>query len=62
VFDIINTESEVRGMTKEEIINGLEIYTVGRLKNAKVDITVEELQKFIDAIKETHGIKRGEDK
>ena len=38
-------------MTKEDIINGLEIYTVGKLKKSKVDITVEELQRFIDAIK-----------
>ena len=38
-------------MTREEIIDGLEIYTVGRLKKAKVHITVEELQEFIDAIK-----------
>lgn len=38
-------------MTKKEIINGLEIYTVGRLKKSRVDITVEELQQFIDAIK-----------
>ena len=38
-------------MTREEIIDGLEIYTVGRLKKDKVHITVEELQKFIDAIK-----------
>lgn len=38
-------------MTREEIIDGLEIYTVGRLKKARVHITVEELQKFIDAIK-----------
>ena len=38
-------------MTREEIIDGLEIYTVGRLKKARVYITVEELQKFIDAIK-----------
>lgn len=38
-------------MTREEIINGLEIYTVGRLKKSKVNITVEELQNFINAIK-----------
>ena len=38
-------------MTREEIIDGLEIYTVGRLNKARVHITVEELQKFIDAIK-----------
>ena len=38
-------------MTKEEIIDGLEIYTVGRLNKARVHITVEELQKFIDEIK-----------
>lgn len=38
-------------MTKEEIIDGLEIYTVGRLKKARVYITVEELQGFIDEIK-----------
>ena len=38
-------------MTKEEIIEGLEIYTVGRPNKARVHITVEELQKFIDAIK-----------
>ena len=38
-------------MTREEIIDGLEIYTVGRLNKDRVDITVEELQKFIDAIK-----------
>lgn len=38
-------------MTREEIIDGLEIYTVGRLKKDRVNITVEELQKFIDAIK-----------
>lgn len=38
-------------MTKEEIIDGLELYTVGRLKKDRVHITVEELQKFIDEIK-----------
>ena len=38
-------------MTKEEIIDNLELYTVGRLNNAKVDITVAELQKIINAIK-----------
>lgn len=38
-------------MTKEEIIDGLEIYTVGRLNNSMVHITIEELQNFIDAIK-----------
>lgn len=38
-------------MTREEIIYGLEIYTVGRLKKARVHIAVEELQKFIDEIK-----------
>lgn len=38
-------------MTKEEIIDGLEIYIVGKLNKDKVNITVEELQKFIDAIK-----------
>lgn len=37
-------------MTREEIIDGLEIYTVGRLKKNRVHITVEKLQKFIDAI------------
>lgn len=39
-------------MTIDEIIDGLEIYTVGRLKKSRVHMTVEELQKFIDAIKE----------
>ena len=38
-------------MTREEIIDGLEIYTVGKLNKARAHITVEELQKFIDAIK-----------
>jgi hypothetical protein len=38
-------------MTREEIIDGLEIYTVGKMNKDKVHITVEELQKFIDAIK-----------
>lgn len=38
-------------MTREEIIDGLEIYTVGRPKKDNVHITVEELQKYIDAIK-----------
>ena len=38
-------------MTREEIIDGLEIYTVGRLNKARVHITVEELQRFIDEIK-----------
>ena len=38
-------------MTREEIIGGLEIYTVGRLNKARVHITVEELQRFIDEIK-----------
>ena len=38
-------------MTKEEIIDNLEIYTIGRLNKARVYITVEELQKFIDEIK-----------
>ncbi len=37
-------------MTREEIIDGLEIYTVGRLKKDRVHITVEELQKYIDEI------------
>lgn len=38
-------------MTREEIIDGLEIYTVGRMNKDIVHITVEELQDFIDAIK-----------
>lgn len=38
-------------MTREEIIDGLEIYTVGRLNKDKIHIAVEELQKFIDEIK-----------
>jgi Zn finger protein HypA/HybF involved in hydrogenase expression len=38
-------------MTREETIDELEIYTVGRLKKDRVYITVEELQKFIDEIK-----------
>lgn len=38
-------------MTKEEIVDGLELYTVGRLKNSQVHITVEELQNYIDEIK-----------
>ena len=38
-------------MTKEEIVDGLELYTVGRLKKSQVYITVEELQKYIDEIK-----------
>lgn len=38
-------------MTIDEIIDELEIYTAGRLKKARVHITVEELQKFIDEIK-----------
>lgn len=40
-----------KSMTKEEIVNGLEIYTLGRLKKSQVHITVEELQKYIDEIK-----------
>lgn len=38
-------------MTREEVIDGLEIYTAGRLNKDRVHITVEELQKFIDEIK-----------
>ncbi len=38
-------------MTREEIIDGLEAYTVGRLNKDRAHITVEELQKFIDEIK-----------
>ena len=38
-------------MTKEELINELENYTVGRPKKANVQITVKELQDFIDKIK-----------
>jgi len=38
-------------MTREEIVDGLELYTVGRLKKSQVYITVEELQKYIDEIK-----------
>ena len=38
-------------MTREEIIDSLEIYTVGRLNKDRVHITVEELQKLIEAIK-----------
>lgn len=38
-------------MTREEIIDGLEMYTVGRLKKERVHITVEELQKYVDEIK-----------
>jgi len=38
-------------MTIEEIIDGLETYTVGRPNKDIVNITVEELQKFIDGIK-----------
>lgn len=38
-------------MTKEEIIDGLEMYTVGRPLKSQVVITVQELQNFIDAIK-----------
>ena len=38
-------------MAIDEIINELEIYTVGRLKKDRVYITVEELQKYIDKIK-----------
>lgn len=38
-------------MTREEIIDGLEIYTVGRLKKDRVHINVGELQEFINEIK-----------
>lgn len=38
-------------MTKEEIVDGLEIYTIGRPLKNQVVITVQELQNFIDAIK-----------
>lgn len=38
-------------MTIEEIVDGLEFYTVGRLKKSQVNITVEELQKYINEIK-----------
>lgn len=38
-------------MTREEIIDGLELYTVGRPKKERVHITVEELQKFIEELK-----------
>lgn len=38
-------------MTKEEIIDNLELYTVGRLKKDRVSITVEELQNLINEIK-----------
>ena len=48
-------------MTREEIIDGLEVYTIGRLKKARVDITVEELQRFIDAIKALEQLELCED-
>jgi hypothetical protein len=38
-------------MTNQEIIDNLELYTVGRLKKSQVSITVEELQNLIDGIK-----------
>ena len=38
-------------MTKQEIIDNLELYTVGRPKKDQVSITVEELQNLIDEIK-----------
>lgn len=38
-------------MTKEEIIDSLELYTVGRPREDHVSITVEELQNLIDEIK-----------
>ena len=38
-------------MTRDEIIDGLERHTVGRIKKERVFITVEELQQYIDAIK-----------
>ena len=38
-------------MTLNEIIDGLERYTAGRIKKERVFIPVEELQQFIDAIK-----------
>lgn len=42
---------EVELMTREEIIDSLELYTVGKLKKDRVFITVEELQNLIDEIK-----------
>lgn len=36
----------------QEVIDNLEIYTVGRLKNARVHITVEELQNQIDTLQQ----------
>lgn len=38
-------------MTKQEIVDNLELYTVGRPKKDQVSITVEELQNLIDEIK-----------
>lgn len=38
-------------MTKEEIVDSLEMYTIGRPLKSQVSITVKELQGFIDAIK-----------
>lgn len=38
-------------MTREEIIDKLELYTVGRFKQDPAFITVEELQNLIDEIK-----------
>ena len=38
-------------MTKEQIINNLELYTFGRPKKEQVSITVEKLQNLIDEIK-----------
>lgn len=36
----------------QEVIDNLEVYTVGRLKNARVHITVEELQNQIDRLEQ----------
>lgn len=34
------------------ILNEMEVYTIGRLKNQQVCLTVEELQDYIDNIRE----------
>lgn len=38
-------------MTREEIVDGLELHTAGRPLKSLVSITVQELQNFIDEIK-----------
>ena len=56
IIEIVNQLAEEYKPTTnsniQEVIDNLEVYTVGRLKNARVHITVEELQNQIDRLEQ----------